>query len=545
MISNTLDGLEGMTHDVCVVGAGPAGLTLALEMERLGKSVLVLESGGLVANQKQQSLSTADILDPDSHDDMQIAVSRRLGGTSNLWAGRCVPFDPIDFEPRPHVPEASWPIDLDDVSQHYQKASAYLSGGETNFVDLIPGISIDETEFSYTRLERYSNCPAIQVAHRQKLKQSQAIDIRLNSTLVDVVLDEKNEVTALEVARPDGEVHTIPTRTLVLACGGLETTRMLLAMQKKKAGLFGGEEGALGKYYMGHVTGEVADIVFTNKRFESAFGYYVDGDGNYVRRRFVPSDDLQSREALSNIAFWPVVPPISDADHQSGILSLLFLALATRLFGSLFIAEVIRKKHVPDGVDKIPHLLNVAKELPGATGYGISFLYKRYFSKSRIPGFFIPNRGHRYGLSYHAEQCPRRDSKVYLSDKLDRFGLPSLVIDLRFSQEDAVAVLRSHKLFSDWLAKHEIGRVEYRAPEELLIDEILAVASQGTHQIGTARMGTNRTTAVVDGNLRTFDVRNLFLLSSAVFPSSGQCNPTLTISALGVRLSQHLARHEY
>ena len=541
MISDTLEGLADLKHDVCIVGAGPAGLSCALEMATSGKSVLVLESGGMHADAAQQSLSIADILDPARHDDMRIAVARRLGGTSNLWAGRCVPFDPIDFLPRPHFPEVAWPIQLEDVRQYYPQASKYLSGGQTKFEDLIPGVSIPEDEIAFQRLERYSNCPAIQIGQSAALKQNDRIDIRLNSTVVDIDLNAKNKVQQVTAARPDGRTFDIPVKTLVLACGGLETTRQLLVLQRKRTGLFGGEHGPLGKYYMGHVTGEIADITFSDARMESAFNFYVDDDGTYVRRRFVPSDAIQLEEQLPNIAFWPVVPPISDAAHRSGILSLLFLALASKPFGKMFIAEVIRKKHVPDGVKKMPHLANVLRELPQSALFGFSFLSKRYFSSSRIPGFFVPNPGHRYGLSYHAEQRPNRESQVHLSDEKDRLGVPRLRIDLRFSQEDAAGVVRAHELFENWLTKHEVATLAYRQPEARNEEAVLEISTHGTHQIGTARMGKDPQSAVVDGNLKTFDCPNLYLLTSAVFPGSGQCNPTLTIAALAVRLTKHLA----
>ncbi len=540
MISDTLENLETLKHDACVIGAGPAGLSFALEMAQKGKSVLVLESGGLAANEDQQSLSLAELVDPARHDDMSIAVARRLGGTSNLWAGRCVPFDPIDFKARRHIPGVTWPIELADLEPYYSRACEYLSGGQTKFLDRIDGLSVPEDEFSYERLERYSNCPAIQIGQGVALKQSSLIDIRLNSTLVETNLDPQGNVRSIVAARPDGERFEIPVNTLVFACGGLETTRQLLVLQSRHDHLFGGAQGPLGRYYMGHVTGEIADITFTDDLLEKAFDFYVDDDGTYVRRRFVPSDDMQISHELPNIAFWPVVPPIANAAHRSGILSLLFLALSTQPFGKMFIAEVIRKRHVPDGVSKAPHLMNVLRELPQSMLFGFSFLYKRYLAASRVPGFFIPNPGRRYGLSYHAEQLPRRESAVRLSEQQDRLGTPSLIVDLQFSEEDATGVVRAHELLREWLNKHQLGEIEYRQPEIQNVESILQISTHGTHQIGTARMGENSQEAVVDKNLRTFDCPNLYLLTSAVFPGSGQCNPTLTIAALALRLADHL-----
>ncbi len=544
MIFDTLENIDAAKYDAVVVGGGPAGLSFAMEMAAHGKTVLVLESGGFSPDEDQQKLSDADLVDPQSHEDMLIAVARRLGGTSNLWAGRCVPYDPIDFVDRPNIENASWPIGLDEITPYYERASWYLSGGETRYSDPLNGIDIDDDDFSFDRLERYSNCPAIQVGHEEALQYNPNIDIRLNTTLVDLAFSENGDVRSIRVKRPDGQAMDIAVTTLVLACGGLETTRQLLVAQRKHPDRFGGANGALGKFYMGHVTGEISDITFKNRSLEKGLNFYVDRDGTYVRRRFVPSDAVQLENDLTNIAFWPVVPPIADAAHRSGILSLLFLALSTQPWGGMFIAEAIRRKHVPEGIAKIPHLLNVVRQLPQSAAFGFSFLYKRYLSSSRIPGFFVLNPGHRYGLSYHAEQVPSEKSRVYLSEKKDKFGVDRLVIDLNFSERDAEPILRSHKLLRDWLHKHELGTIDYRDPEEDAIQRIIEIATHGTHQIGLARMGKDAKRAIVDKDLRVFDSRNLYLLTSAVFPTSGQCNPTLTIVAMGLRLTQHLLGRE-
>ena len=542
MIFDTLENIDAAKYDAVVVGGGPAGLSFAMEMAAKDKVVLVLESGGLTPDEDQQKLSDAYLTDPQSHEDMLIAVARRLGGTSNLWAGRCVPYDPVDFMERSPIKGAAWPIGLNEISPFYDRASWYLSGGQTKYSDPLVGIETgDDDDFSFDRLERYSNCPAIQVGHEEALRYNPNIDIRLNTTLVDISFSESGDVQEIRVKRPDGQAADIEVATLVLACGGLETTRQLLVAQQKHPERFGGHNGPLGKYYMGHVTGEISDITFKNKVLERGLKFYVDEDGTYVRRRFVPSDTVQLKNNLTNIAFWPVVPPIADAAHRSGILSLLFLALSTQPWGGMFIAEAIRRKHVPNGIAKVPHVLNVLRQLPQSAAFGFSFLYKRYLSSSRIPGFFLLNPGHKYGLSYHAEQVPTEKSRVYLSDKKDKLGLQRLVIDLNFCEADAEPILRSHELLGDWLHKHDLGTIEYRQPKEEAIQQIIDIATHGTHQIGIARMGEDAKNAVVDQNLRVFDSRNLYLLTSAVFPTSGQCNPTLTIVAMGLRLAEHLA----
>jgi choline dehydrogenase-like flavoprotein len=544
LISASLTEPAIADHDICVVGSGPAGLVLALEAARRGQRVLVLESGSNHADRLQQALSDADIVDPLRHDDMAIAVSRRLGGTSNLWAVRCQPFDPIDFEPRPGLVDTTWPIRYADILPYYDAAVDYLTAGTNVFRAPIPGVDIADDTIDYTRLERFSAIAAVQTAHRTEIERSSRIDVRLGATVVDMTF-ENGRISGLTVADRDGTRRDLPVRTVVLAAGGLESTRQLLVLQRKHPELFGGEDGPLGRYYMGHVIGEVADIVFNSDTIDAAYDFYLDEHGSYARRRLIPSDAAQLDERLLNVSFWPVVPPVADPRHRSGLLSMVCLAFAIPPFGRLVIAEAIRKRHIPDDLAVWPHIVNILRDLPRAALSIIAFLYKRYLARPPMPGFFARNAARRYGLSYHAEQSPQPDSRVTLSDDHDRLGVPKLRIDYRFTRADAEAVARSHAVLADWLTRTGVGQLEYRQPPEETVDAILALAAHGTHQIGTARMAARPEDGVVDQTLRCFGVDNLYVASSATFPTSGQCNPTLSIAAFAVRLAEHLAaRHD-
>ena len=101
------DGGRGILEraDVCIVGAGPVGIALALECERRGLSVTLLESGSDGFDADAQALSTMEIVDPRHHAPSDLAIRRALGGTSLIWCGRCVPYDDIDFKRREHVAE--------------------------------------------------------------------------------------------------------------------------------------------------------------------------------------------------------------------------------------------------------------------------------------------------------------------------------------------------------------------------------------------------------------------------------------------------------
>jgi hypothetical protein len=291
---------------------------------------------------------------------------------------------------------------------------------------------------------------------------------------------------------------------------------------------------------MGHVIGEIADIEFSTDEIDRAYDFFIDDNGSYARRRMVLSDEVILDNQLLNCAFWPVVPPVSDSRHGSGILSLVYLAFAFGPLGRAVVAEAIRIRHVPPGVAKLPHMRNVLLDFPKALAYLPGFFFKRYFQDMRLPGFFIRNPGRRYGLSYHQEQIPDPDSRVWLNDEVDALGMPRLSIDLKFRRENADALVRSHDFLAKWLVQSKLGTLSYRYPREELVNAVLAQARHGTHQIGTARMGTDRRSAVVDKNLQSFDCSNLFVVSSAVMPTSGQANPTLTIVAMAARLAEHL-----
>ena len=297
----------------------------------------------------------------------------------------------------------------------------------------------------------------------------------------------------------------------------------------------------MGRYYMAHLVGEVADLTWADADLDAAFDFYIDDHGAYVRRRLVPGDAAIIENDLPNVAFWPVVFPVADPRHSSAILSMVFLALACRPVGRLVVPEVIRRYHAPQGVAKGPHILNVLRDLPAAMTYVPSFFYRRYFHSMRLPGFFIRNRSRTYGLSFHSEHFPSPDSRVWLNDEVDARGMPRLTVDFRFSRKDAEALLRSHQLLDAWLRDNKLGEVRYRQREDEAVAAILNVVEHGTHQIGTTRMGENRLDGVVDRNLRAFDVDNLYVVGSSVYPTAGQANPTFTSLALAARLARHLA----
>lgn len=544
------ESLAAFGAAVTVVGSGPVGLALALRLAGRGVRVLVLESGGHTASAAARSLSEAENLLPENHHAPETAVARRLGGTSNLWGGRCLPFDAIDHAPRPWLRGEdgaalpAWPIGPETLAPWLGEACRFLDAGDPVFTEPLPGVRAvvgADRSFGFESLERWASDPRSQRVHAAALAGSPDLCVALGATVTGLEV-AGGRVAALRLHLEGAGAGRLAVRKLVLAAGGNESTRLLLATQRDHGDLFGGRDGPLGRSYMGHLNGQVADIILDNEALHAGLDYHVDGHGSYVRRRIVPAPEVQAAARLPNVAFWPVVPEVYDAAHRSGPLSAVFLALSVKAVGGRLLAEPIRLKHVgPPPHDRLAHLRNVIRDLPRTFAFAPAFLWRNRVARPRLPGFFLQNPARRYGLEYHAEQLPDPESRLTLGEETDRLGLPRLRIRLAFSETDAAGVLRAHEALEAWLLRHGLGRLDWRHRPEARVAAVLREAKHGTHQIGTIRMGTDRSQAVVDADCRSFDLDNLHVVTTAVLPTSGQANPTLTAVQLALRLADHLA----
>jgi choline dehydrogenase-like flavoprotein len=522
-------------------------MALALESERLGDDVLVLESGGIEVRPDTEEASRAVIVDAERHARMEISVCRALGGTSWTWGGRCVAYDDIDLIPRPFVAGARWPLTHDEIRPWYKKAAEYLICGNDNFEtpygrELSDGLTVDF-------VERWSREPRVILEHRDRLLSSQRIKLSLDSTVTSLNLSaDGKRIESLSVtsskAQPAAQPaahRVVKARRFILAMGGVETTRLLLHAQQRWPQHFGGAGGPLGRYYMGHISGKIANIVFDNPTGIDDLDFKLDGSGAFYRRRFMLTAETQLKHHLLNTAFWPDNPPFYDPDHRSSVLSSVFLALAFPPTGRRLLAEAIRLVHTgPKPYRIAAHLRNAILGAPRGAKDICKILSDRFFKKPKKPGFLVRNRGGKYAIHYHGEQIPHPDSRITIGSEADSFGVPRAVIDLRYSDQDVESVIDSHKVLDQALRSNGIGHLEYRYPSEQLHQKVYAQASDGVHQAGTTRMGDDPAQSVVDSNLTVHGIDNLFVASSSVFPTSGQANSTLMAVALAVRLVDHL-----
>jgi choline dehydrogenase-like flavoprotein len=541
-----------------VVGAGPAGIVTALEVANAGFDVLLIESGERRYEPTIQRLADAAEWDRHRHAPMSMATRRQVGGASVIWGGRCVPFDPVDFDSRDFNAHSSWPLTYEEVVPFFQRACDWLRCGRAVFearaIDhlacktLVPGLADGDVRAS--SLERWSLPTNFGREYASRLKQSPWIRLITGLTCTEVVRSaDDSRVEGLEARTLGGTRVGIKARRYVIACGGLESTRLLLASRRgpRDEGL-GNHSGHLGRWYMGHLEGVVANVCFTTPSRDTIYGYEQDVDGVYVRRRLSFSREFMLREGLPNIVAWLANPSPADPMHGSGPLSFAYLALASSL-GPLLAPDAQRRSLTGDDVPGAPyaaatkgpvhaHVKNMLQELGPTARFVGGFGYRRFIARRRVPGFFVRNAANVYPLQYHGEHLPNAESRVTLTDERDAVGLPRLCIDLRFCAEDIEGVVRAHRFWDAHLRRSGFGCLEY------LVDDVDAAISEqvggGFHQMGTTRMSIDPADGVVTPELAVHGFENLFVASSSVFVTSSQANSTFMVIVLALRLADHL-----
>jgi choline dehydrogenase-like flavoprotein len=545
MIDDALGVADGaaLEADLCIVGAGAAGIALALEFVHGPATVLLLESGGRAPERATQSLYEGAVADPRLHSPPHRYRQRVFGGATTIWGGRCTPFEPQDFERGGGMAHGGWPIGAEALAPHYARASRLCEAGEPCFTadaalaggtPLIEGF-VGET-FGCDTLERFS-CPTdFGARYGARLAASRHVRVLLHANVTGLRLDARGRrVDHLVVRTLRGARFTARARATVLAVGGLETPRLLLASRgPSHPDGVGNSHDVVGRYYMCHLAGTIGTIRFA-PRVRVAHGYERSDEGVYCRRRLVPKPEVRRRLALRGFAARLHHPRITDPAHGSGALSALYLARP------LVPWEYARRLHGDEAGGAghwLRHLGNVLRDLPATLAFAGHLLRERRLAERKFPSIIVRPRAPVYSLDVHAEQEPQPASRVTLADSRDALGMPRLRVDWRYTQADVAAVRRWLALLRDDLARGGLARFDY--DDAGVEADLTRYGAYGGHHIGTARMGADPRRSVVDTDCRVHGLDDLYVAGSAVFPTSGHANPTLPLLALALRLAAHL-----
>jgi choline dehydrogenase-like flavoprotein len=548
LISNADNTPHGacLQADVCIVGGGPAGIALTLALSDQGFSVLLLESGFLKADQKTQSLYAGEVADQHLHSPPDKYRHRRLGGSTAIWGGRCMPFDPLDFETRNHVPDSGWPLSYEDLMPYYPAANALAEAGRFSYnaeealgprvAPMIRGF--DSSRVRTNGLERFS-CPThFGTRYAKRLELAPGVKVLLGANCTGIHLQaDGRAVRSIEVTTLSGKRFSVTPRATVLAAGGLETARLLLASRGVTPAGVGNHHDVVGRYYMCHIAGNVGTLTVHGAPGQVRHGYELAPEGVYCRRRLSVTGSEQRRLGLANAVGRLHFPRITDPAHRSGVLSGLFLA---RKLISYEYSKRLNDGTPPTLGTYARHVLNVVTDPIDTTAFLAHWLTRRTLASRKFPSVILRNRTNRFSLEMHGEQVPQARSRVMLTDKRDALGMPQLRVDWHYSQTDIESIARSLDVFAQEFERSNTARLEYN--RSTLEEDLMRFGAYGGHHIGTARMGRDERTSVVNADCQVHSVHNLFVAGSAVFPTSSQANPTLTLIALSLRLGDTLSR---
>lgn len=541
---SSLPSASTLVADVCIVGAGAAGISLALELSGQGLQVLLLEAGGIRSEDATQALYAGEVVDARLHPPPQRYRARRFGGSTTLWGGRCMPFDPIDFEPRDYVADSGWPIEFSALADYYPRANALCEAGafaysaQTAFAGGLPALieGFSSRDFSSDALERFSRPTDFGAVYAKRLHAALDLRVVLHANVVGLCRSASaDRLEALEIATLDGKRLRARARQFVLATGGLEVARLLLASAQGDDPGIGNRHDVVGRYYMCHLAGSIGTLALSQPAPTVDHGYHRDVAGVYCRRRLALRASAQRRLRIGNFIARLHHPRITDPRHRSGPLSLLYLAR------SLIPYEYARRLHGDDedaGCGVTPHLRNLFCDLPATARLAWTLLVRRALAARKFPSIIVHPPGNRFSIDFHAEQQPNRFSRVLLGAGVDALGMPQLRIDWRHSPADVHTVRVALAALAHDLQASAVGRLHYDPAQ--VETEMLRYGAYGGHHLGTARMGLDPRRSVVNADCRVHDMANLYIAGGAVFPTSSQANPTLTVVALALRLADHL-----
>lgn len=547
MIEDCMSVPAGTTleSDVCIVGGGPAGISVALQLKDSGLRVILLESGALTPEEETQQLYEGHVADAAMHPPLDRYRQRRFGGSSTIWGGRCMPFDPIDFECRPFVDHSGWPINRTDLDPFYAQANRLCEAGDFAYEanSAFPGgmrpmlHGFNGKYFTTEAIERIS-CPT-DFAHRyaHRLRASASVRVLFHANVTELCLDENGQRIALaRIKTLGGHSLSVRASSFVLAAGGLEITRLLLASRELRARRIGDLGGHLGRYYMCHIAGIIGTVKVA-KAAQGWHGYDLSDEGVYCRRRLALSADAQRTAGVGNFIARLNFPRVTDPEHGNGFLSLLFLAKW------LIPYEYGKRLHGGERATALAwlsHLRNVILDAPTTVGFAWHIVRDRILADRKFPSLIFGSPNGLFTMDFHAEQFPNPDSKVTLSDRHDRLGMPQLHVDWRYTRQDVESVTTALRLLSQDLAAS--GVAEFRFDENEVEQEMTRYGAYGGHHIGTTRMSSDPWKGVVDAQCRVHGCGNLYIASSSVFPTSSQANPTLTIVAIALRIADHILK---
>ncbi len=533
-----------LEYDLCIVGSGPAGMTLVNELASAGLRICVLESG------LERTTKRGDELRVTRSEGIHIKAHSRerlLGGASTTWSGLSSPYDAIDIGERPYLDHSAWPIRAEELEAGYRAAAERyrfpsletFEGGEFGALrakgDLQPEWKQIEEKVFLAAAE-----PQNFGREWRAVFEREGLDLLLDATVVELQREpDTHRIRAARALTRSGASIEIKAERFVLATGGIENARLLLLSRDLCPEGLGNEHDQVGRYLMNHPKNYFGVLRFAKPVVDLPyyFGCMYKGYSGYAGLRLVQRLQLE-RELLDS---YIRLEPIFAWTDSRGVEALVVLVKRSGAFFRFW-----KKRHSDELVELRDYsetgddseLQNARPSLLGSFGLiwevvrdlprVLKYLFFR-LSKARP-------RIHEARVRNFMEMEPDADNRVVLCDELDLNGQRVALVKHRCTARDRRSIIAVHEALIAELSASGLGTLENPLTE---LDP-WPIDQDASHHMGTTRMGLDPKYSVVDSNLKLHSADNLWVIGGSVFPTSGCANPTMTLVALSIRLARHL-----
>ncbi len=477
-----------MEPDLAIVGGGPVGISLALALANTPIRMVLLESGGMTFDAKTQALYQGSRVGAP-YMLLEASRVRYLGGSTNHWGGWCRPMDQLDFEQRDWLPHSGWPFGLKEIERYFPQAQSLCEAGPFIYdkVDasaLGPVLKLGAGGVT-TRWFQFSKMRGSELPthfgdrYAEDLKRIARLSVYLHANVTRLGMDASGaKINQLDVATLTGHKFKIKPKVTVLAMGGIENARLLLASNDVAPAGVGNTHDMVGRFFADHpIPRDTATLVVF--------------DGQLA-------------------PYYPDIKTIQGAIFRAG----------------LFPSEKFRRAHAAMDssitIENKTALDDLGKAALAATAAALGV------DASNATAFSL-------GCGF--ELTPDPDRRLTLEAEKDALGMPKLKLHMRLADEDFAHFRNTLKELARQLLAARTGMLRLNLKTRA---EWLSGIDWGNHHMGTTRMHVDPRNGVVDANSQVHGVSNLFVAGSSVYPTYGAANPTLNLIALTLRLADHL-----
>ena len=511
---------SSVAADICIVGAGAAGITIAREFIDTRHTVILLESGGIAPEPETQKLYESEIVGLP-HTNFHEGRARIFGGTTTLWGGQALRFDDFDFQKRSWVPYSGWPISRQELDPYYERADRVLQIGERIPYDaLCESFRVEPPAFDHAKLgmecSQWSPKPNFGQEYRDDLKRAKNISVVLHANVTGLITNQAATfLEHIEFRTLAGKKGIAKAKFYIICCGGIETARLLLASDRIESHGVGNRNDLVGRYYQEHPLIWYGKLLTTNrKRLQNLFESFYKRSLKYFPV-ITLSEQLQTKKELLNIQGSMAFENEPDSSI-SAMKSLYHVVVAKS------------SPEFPELRRLLANALSEPRELLGLT-------YRFYVQKRSGTAKLGP-----ITFGAQSEMAPNPSSRVMLSENRDQLGMRQVKLDWRLGELERRTASEYIRTIAGEFERLGLGTYDLRQVASLDDATWVGLAHDSAHHMGTTRMHETSQLGVVDPDCKVHGIANLFIGSSAVFPTSSRANPTLTILALCMRIADRL-----